>query len=162
MPVAAHRERCGADRAAEVESKNLIVRIAPELQRHQRQQYRLAGAGRADDQGVADIADVERKPERRRALGLAEEQRRRAQMLVSLRARPDRRQRDHVREIERRDRWLPNVGVDVAGQRPEPGLDRVDALRHAGEVASLNDLLDQAELFVGDADIVVPNRHSAR
>src|SRR5882672_10467320 len=90
MPVAAHGEGCGADRAAEVESKNLIVRIAPELQRHQRQQYRLARAGWADDEGVADIADVKRKSKRGRALGLAEKQRRRAQMLISVRARPDR------------------------------------------------------------------------
>src|SRR6266850_2956041 len=90
MPVAAHRKRRGADRAAEVESKNLIVRIAPELQRHQRQQYRLASAGWTDDEGVADIADVKRKSKRGRALGLAEEQRRRAQMLISVRARPDR------------------------------------------------------------------------
>src|SRR5882724_12306655 len=106
MPVAAYREGCSADRAAEVESKNLIVRIAPELQRHQRQQYRLARAGRTDDEGVTDIADVKRKSKRCRALGLTEEQRRRAQMLVSVRACPDRRQRDHVREIERRDRRL--------------------------------------------------------
>src|SRR5712664_2024522 len=84
MPVAAHRQRCGADRAAEVESKNLIVRIAPELQRHQRQQYRLARAGRTDDEGVADIADMKREAERRCALGLAKKQRRRAQMLVGI------------------------------------------------------------------------------
>src|SRR5258708_37663891 len=90
VPVASHGECCGADRAAEVESKNLIVRIAPELQRHQRQQHGLAGAGRANHEGVADIADMERKSKWRRALGLAEEQRWRAQMLVSVRACPDR------------------------------------------------------------------------
>src|SRR6516162_7819527 len=71
MPVATHRQRCGANRAAEVESKNLIARIAPELQRHQRQQDRLARAGRADDKGVADIADMKRETERCRAVGLA-------------------------------------------------------------------------------------------
>ena len=72
-------------------------------------------------------------------------------MLVPLRARPDRRQRDHVREIERRDRRLAHIGVDVAGQRSEPGLDRIDAFGHAGEIAALDDLLDQPELLVGDA-----------
>src|SRR5712692_4455581 len=75
MPVTAHRKRRGADRAAEVESKNLIVRIAPELQRHQRQQYGLARAGWADDEGVANVADMEREAERRCALGLAKKQR---------------------------------------------------------------------------------------
>ena len=80
-------------------------------------------------------------------------------MLVARRARPDRRQRDHVREIERRDRRLADIGVDMAGQRPEPGLHRIDALRHAGEVASLNDLLDQPQFLVGDTRIVVPDRY---
>src|SRR5258707_12437044 len=71
VPVASHGERCGADRAAEVESKNLIVRIASELQRHQRQQYRLARAGRAADEGVTAIADVNREAKRCSALVLA-------------------------------------------------------------------------------------------
>ena len=78
VPVAAHGERGGADRAAEIEGEDLSARIAAELQRHQRQQHRLAGAGRTDHQRMADIADMQREAERRRALGLAEEQRRRA------------------------------------------------------------------------------------
>ncbi len=80
-------------------------------------------------------------------------------MLISRGACPNRRQRDHVREIERGDRRLADVGVGVAGQRPQPGLHRIDTLRHAGEVASLNDFLDLAQLLVGDAGIVVPHRH---
>ena len=59
VPVAAHRERGGADRAAEVEGEDLCAGVAAELQRHQRQEHALAGAGRADDQGVADITDME-------------------------------------------------------------------------------------------------------
>ena len=118
VPVATHGECGGADRAAEVESKNLIVRIAPELQRHQREQHGFAGAGRTDHQGMADIADMERKPKWRRTLGFAKEQRRRTQMLVSIGARPDGGERDHVREIERGDRRLADIGVDMAGQRP--------------------------------------------
>ena len=59
VPVAAHGERRGADRAAEVEGEDLVVAVAAELHRHQRQQHRLAGAGRADDQRVADIADMQ-------------------------------------------------------------------------------------------------------
>ena len=46
VPVAAHGERGGADRAAEIERENLRAGIAAELQRHQRQQHALAGAGR--------------------------------------------------------------------------------------------------------------------
>ena len=83
-------------------------------------------------------------------------------MLVSCGTCPNRRQRDHVRKVERGNRRLADVGIDVAGQRSEPGLYRIDALGHAGEVASLNDLFDQAQLLVSDADIVVPHRHGRR
>ena len=88
VPVAAHGDRRGADRAAEVEGENLVVPVTAELHRHQRQQHRLARAGRADDQRVADVADMEAEPERRRAFGLAVEQRRRLEMLIPCRARP--------------------------------------------------------------------------
>ena len=60
VPIAAHGERGGPDAAAEVEGEDLRAGIAAELQRHQRQQHALAGAGRPDDQRVADIADMER------------------------------------------------------------------------------------------------------
>jgi hypothetical protein len=33
-----------------------------------------------------------------------------------------------VGEIERGDRRLPDIGVDMAGQAAEPGVDRVDGL----------------------------------
>ena len=79
-------------------------------------------------------------------------------MLVPFRPRPHRRQRDHVGEIERRDRRLADIGVGLAGQGAEPGLDRVDGLDDAGEVAALDDLLDEPQLLVGDARIVVPDR----
>ena len=117
VPVAAHRERRGADRAAEIEGEDLRAGVAAELQRHQRQQHALAGAGRADDQRVADIADMEREAERRRAFRPREEQRRRLEMLIPFRPGPDRRERHHVGEIERRDRRLADIGVDMAGQR---------------------------------------------
>ena len=49
LPVTATGERRRADRAAEIERKNLRAIIAPELQRHQREQHRLARPGRPDD-----------------------------------------------------------------------------------------------------------------
>ena len=61
-------------------------------------------------------------------------------------------------DVQGRDRRLADVGIDVAGQRAQPGIDRVDGLHHAGEVASLNDLLDQAQPFIRDARILVPDR----
>ena len=72
MPVATHGNRRRADGAAEVEGEDLDHGVAAELQRHQRQQHRLAGTGRPDDQGVADVADMEREPERGRAVGLGD------------------------------------------------------------------------------------------
>src|SRR3546814_12706632 len=65
-----HGERGCADRSAKVEGEDLGLWIAPELQRHERQQHRFAGAGRSDDQRVADIANMDGKPERGRAFGL--------------------------------------------------------------------------------------------
>ena len=61
-------------------------------------------------------------------------------------------------DVQGRNRRLADVGIDVAGQRAQPGIDGVDGLHHAGEVASLNDLLDQAQPFVRDARILVPDR----
>ena len=61
---------------------------------------------------------------------------------------PDRRQRDHMREIEGRDRRLPDVGVDMTRERTEPRLERVHPFDHAGEVTALDDFLDQGELGV--------------
>ena len=46
----------------------------------------------------------------------------------------------------------------MARQAAEPGLDRVDGLAHAGEVAALDGLLDQTQPLVGDARILVPDR----
>ena len=74
LPVSAHRERRGADRSAIVEGEDLAAVIAAKLHRHQREQHRLAGAGRADDEAVADVADMQRETERGRAFGLAIEQ----------------------------------------------------------------------------------------
>ena len=77
-------------------------------------------------------------------------------MLVAFRSRPHGRERHHVSEVEGRDRWLADVGVDMAGKAPEPSFDRVDRLGDAGEVAALYDLFDEPQLFVGGCRLVVP------
>ena len=69
LPVPTACERRCPDRAAEIEGKDLGAIIALKLQRHQREQHRLAGPGRADDQSVPDVANMERKPEWGRAFG---------------------------------------------------------------------------------------------
>jgi hypothetical protein len=50
-----------------------------------------------------------------------------------------------VRKIERRDRRLADVRVGLAGDGAEPGFDGVDAFDDAGEVARLDDFLDQSQ-----------------
>ena len=162
LPVSAHRQRGRADRSAKVEREDLRILVAAELHRHQCQQHRFAGTGRSDDQHVADIADMEREAKRRRTFSAREEQRRGIKMLIACRPRPDGRERDHMREIERRDRRLADIGVDMAGQAPEPGLDRVHAFGNHREVATLNDLLDQPELLGGDTRIGVPDADGRR
>jgi hypothetical protein len=45
----------------------------------------------------------------------------------------------------------------MAGERTEPGLDRVHAFDGHGEVAALDDLLDEAQLFGCQCWILVPD-----
>ena len=146
---AAHGERGGARRAAAVEEDDLRADEAAELQGEQGQQHRLAGAGRADDQGMADIADMQIEPERRAAARLRHHQRRRIQMPVRLRPRPHRRHRHHVGEVQGVHDRLAHIGVGVAGQAAEPGLDGVQGLADGDEAAAVDDALDGQQLLVG-------------
>src|SRR5579883_3576968 len=100
---------------------------------------------------------MEREAERRGPFGPREEERRRLEMLIPFRPGPDRRERHHVREIESRDGRLTNIGIDVTRHRTQPRLDGVDALAHAGEIAALNGLLDEAQALVGDTRVLAPD-----
>ena len=162
VPIPTHRERRGADGTAEVEGEYLRLVVAPELQRHEGQQHGLARARRADNERMADISDMQGEPERRCPLGPAEEQRRRIEVLIRRRTGPDRRQWDHVRQVERRDRRLSHVGVGMPGKGTKPGIDGIDPLHHAGEVAALDHLLDETQPFVGNAGILIPDRDGHR
>ena len=162
MPVAAHGEGGRADRAPEIEGEDLRPRIAAELQRHEREQHGFAGPGRPDDQRMADIAHMEREPERRRALGLAVEQRRAVEMGVPLLPGPDGGERDHMGEVQGGDRRLADIGVGLPRQRAEPGIDGIDRLDHGGEVPALHDLLDEAQFLVGAARVLVPDDEGRR
>jgi hypothetical protein len=64
----AHAEEGGARRAALVEHEDFGAGKATPLQGKEGEQHRLAGAGRADNHGVADIADMKIEPERRRSV----------------------------------------------------------------------------------------------
>src|SRR3546814_2561849 len=77
-------------------------------------------------------------------------------MLVPFRPRPHRRQGNEVGEIEGGNRRLADIGIDMARETPEPGFERVHAFDRAGEVAALDDLLDEPELLGGERRIAIP------
>lgn len=58
-------------------------------------------AGRANDQHMADIANMDGKPERRRAGGFRIEQRRGVEMIIAHRPGPHRRKRHQMGEVQR-------------------------------------------------------------
>jgi hypothetical protein len=67
-----------------------------------------------------------------------------------------------VGEVQRRDRRLADVGVDVTWQASEPGLDGIHAFGDAGEIPALDDLLDQPQLLVSGARVVIPDGDGRR
>ena len=148
MVRAAHGEHGGAGRKALVEDVDLGVEITTELQRDQRQQHRLARARRADDHHVADIADVRRKPERRRAPGLRRQQRRAIEMSIARGSCPDTRQRHEVRQVQGVDDGLADIGVGMAGKRRQPRLHGVDAFADGREAQATGDPLDLPDLVL--------------
>src|SRR3546814_17472532 len=75
MVCATHRQYRGARRKSLVKYIDLRTIVASELKCEQREQHRFAGAGRSDDQHMADVADVRAEPKRCRAAGLGVEQR---------------------------------------------------------------------------------------
>lgn len=111
VPFAADAERRGADRTAMVESEDLRALVAAELERHEGEQHALARAGRADDERMTHVAHVKREAERRRTFGAGVEKRRGFEVDVAILSRPNRRHRHDMREVERRDRRLADIGV---------------------------------------------------
>ena len=69
IELPAQRLRQHPDRVAAVESENLCARIAEPLRRDQSERRRFAGAGRPDDQRVAEIGNMQVEAERGRAAG---------------------------------------------------------------------------------------------
>ena len=80
-------------------------------------------------------------------------------MLVALGSGPDGRERHHVGEVQCRDRRLPHIGVDMARQTPKPGFDGIHGLGDAGEIAALDDLLDEPQLLDSRTGVLVPDRY---
>ena len=106
---------------------------------------------------MADIANVCGESERGRAFGLTVEQRWTVEVVVPIRTRPDRRDRDHMREVQRGDRRLADIGVKMAGQGAQPRFERVQGFGDAGEIAPLHDLLCCLEICLGRSGVFVPD-----
>ncbi|KWT98633.1 hypothetical protein APY03_0275 [Variovorax sp. WDL1] len=157
--LAAQPENRGAHRAAHVEREDARAAIAAELHCQRGEKNRLAHAGRPRDQRVAHVADVRDQPERRRAIGASNDQRRAVEVVVLLRPGPYRRQGHHVRQVQRRDDGLTHVGVGVARNGRQPRIHGVERFRDGDEAASLNDTLHHAQLLVGHGRVGIEHRH---
>src|SRR5689334_2009410 len=68
VPGAAERKGCRTGRTALVEDDELGLLIATELKSQDRQKDGFTGAGRANDQAMTDVADMQRQAKGSRAL----------------------------------------------------------------------------------------------
>ncbi len=112
-------------------------------------QHGLAHAGRACDQRVADISDMYDQPKRRRSLCPGDHQGRAVEVLVSRGTCPYGRDGHQVRKVEGRDQWLAYVGVGIAGNGGEPGLDCIELLGNGDEPVALDGSLNQPTFLIG-------------
>ena len=160
MPVAAHGERGRPDRPAEVEGEDLRARdsagtaapSAPAARSCRRRSDRPPAYGRRRRHGGRSGTGSSLPSGQRTAA---------APSRCSSRSGPAQTAENghHVGEVEGRDRRLADVGVDMArAALPSQASTALTRLAHAGEVAALDDLLDQAQPLVRDARIVVPDR----
>ena len=53
------------------------------------------------------------------------------------------------------DDGLAHVGVGVAGQAAEPGLDRIQALADGGDAAAVDDALQAEQLLLGAGGVLI-------
>ena len=155
----AHSEYGCARRAPLVEHKDLSAFIAGPLHRQERQQDGFPRAGRSDDQCVSNVADMQIKPERRCAFSLGRDQGGASQVHILGVASPDRRDRDHVREVKCMQDWLAHISVDMAGKRAEPGLNGVERFSDGGKAASIYDALCSAQVLVNNGRVAVHDRN---
>src|SRR3546814_13690026 len=86
------------------------------------------------------------------------EQWRTVEMCVADGARPDRRQRHQMREVQRVDQGLPDVRVNLPWQRRQPRLDRIDAFSYRREAEPVDDLLAPPDLVFDPGAIPIAAR----
>src|ERR1022692_1073105 len=117
----------GARAAILIEDQDPGLRVALPLQGQQGKEGALAGAGRTDEEGVADVPDEEIQPEGRVAARAAvdvggPDAAHLAEVGALAVAGPDGRDGHQLREIDRVDDRTSDVRVDVAGMTAEPGV----------------------------------------
>jgi hypothetical protein len=64
-------------------------------------------------------------------------------------ARPDRRERHHMGEVQRVEDRLADIGIDMPWEAPEPGIDRVEGLPDHREPFAIDDALGVAGALLG-------------
>ena len=105
---------------------------------------------------MTDIALVQVEAERRSAGSAGDQQSRLYARIAALlafgrqvgvdrRARPDRRHRHHVAEVQRRHQGPTQIGIGLARQAADPGLDSVDVLDLADEARPVDGAFDLSD-----------------
>ena len=149
LPSPSGRERRGPRRPALVEEHDPGLGIAEPLQSQKGQQGALARSGRPDNHGVADVAHMEHKPERRRAGRARRRQRRPLQIGVLRRPRPDGGNRQQIGQVQGRDQRPAHIGIGFARQRAQPGLHRIEVLDPGHQPLGVQGRLDRPGLGRG-------------
>jgi hypothetical protein len=152
-------------RHALVEGKDRHAGVAAKLRSEDAEVGRLAGAGRAEQEGMAKVAHVQVQAERCRAVGDAVHQRRREWRVHraggSVAAGPDGARRQQIGQVHGVDQRPADVFHAVAGQAAEVGVHGVEGLDAGGEAEAVDGLFHLAGRRFQAAAILVHEHDDA-
>ena len=164
--LTAARQRRRSHAALVVKGGDPHAGIAPRLHGEDVGQAGLAAAGRAENEGVRQVAfraDVQVQPERDRAVRHGPQQGRRAGRIHRAGrlgvARPNARQRHQVARRAGVDRRPAHVGLALARLTTEPSLSRVGFFDPRAELAADDDLRDGVAPLPQHRRIGMPDDH---
>ena len=146
-----------------VEHDDLRFRVLEPLQRQQVQQGGFAGAGRAQDDGMANVPQVEIEAERGGAGGATHDVRvalpcHLGQVPVFHVPGPDGGNRHHVRQVDGVDQRAAHIGGNLTRQAALPGFKRIQAFILDDEAVGVEYLLHLMQLVHGLLQVFVPDR----
>src|SRR5581483_5361904 len=146
-------------RVPAIECKYLRPRIPKPLRRDESKRRRFAGASRTDDQGVAEIGDMEIETERCGSAG-GSIQKRWAVLghqgaRIFAKTCPYGSGWHHVCEIQRVQQDTTNIRVTIAGQGTAPGFQCIHIFKAARETEVLYGFHDEPRTLVRSVLIII-------